>query len=101
MFGLETGGYSAQFDVGGGFPSIEGVDMLVHLYKSTRSAIHCATAQRDEAVLPQMLDHGEWIYVKDIMIAPGEQRLAIDYDEAIEDISKDGYHLLSGWYQQH
>ena len=71
--------------------------MLVHLFKSSHSSIHCATDQRGR--LPQTLDRGKWIYVKDVPIIPGEERLAIDSAEAVEDIAKDGYHLLSGWYQ--
>jgi|GEM_PF-4991378 len=70
---------------------------IVHLFKLSSAAVYCVTAKRSGEGLPAM-EGWVWKYVKDVDLAPDDQRLAIDSESAMKDIADFGYHLLSGWY---
>ena len=72
--------------------------MLVHVFQASKSSLHGLACDSSGACLPQDPNLGEWRHVRDVELKPGEQRLAIDSDDAISDISERGYHLLAGLY---
>ena len=74
--------------------------MIVYLFKSSRTPKYCVTNDRSGGNIPVEGEDESWAYVKDLSLQPGELRLAVDSDAALEDIRARGYHLAGGWYTQ-
>jgi hypothetical protein len=72
--------------------------MIVYLFRSSSAPKYCVTNDRSGGNIPVERQEERWAYVKDLQLQPGEQRLAVDSDDALEDIRVRGYHLVGGWY---
>jgi hypothetical protein len=72
-------------------------DVTVHLFKSCGPRLYGLSRDRSGENLPCQ-DGQTWIYIRDVILAPSDQRAAIDSDEAIADIERYGYHLSAEWY---
>ena len=74
--------------------------MLAHLFKRDESHLYCLSSDSQGRNIPTEFTGGGWQYVKVVELNPSEQRLSVDSDAAIADLSQRGYHFVEGWYRQ-
>ena len=73
--------------------------MLVHLFQYSSTPLYCLACDHAVEAIPTPDSDGDWRYIKDVMLEPGDQRLAIDSAAALADVETYGYHLVDGWYK--
>ena len=74
--------------------------MLAHLFKRDESHLYCLSSDSQGRNIPTEFTGGGWQYVKVVELNPSEQRLSVDSDAAIADLSQRGYHVVEGWDRQ-
>jgi hypothetical protein len=60
---------------------------------SVNSKLHGYTEDNTGANLPKAACNGKWVFIQEIEVRAGEARIALNVDEMLAAIEKDGYYL--------